>query len=604
MTQNLATPPAPAPRILTRPIDDTVLQLATNEGFSPLQARLIAGRLSAAQVAEAGSVERLIAPSLSQLQRPDGMPDIRRAAERIARAVINKEVVAIASDHDADGVTGQCVVWCWLVRAFGMPPSHVISMATHRLQEGYGLSTRFVSRVLALDPGPTLLISVDQGTSDQAAIEVLRQNGIATIVTDHHGCPASGPPSSAFATVNPTRPDSRYDPTVAGCYVAWILMTQVAAELRAAGHPISSAEDAKSLLDFVGLGTTVDCVSLSSINNRAVVLGGLRRMHTSPREAWKAFQAVMQPDPERRSPWMSSDLSFGAGPRLNARGRVDEAMAGVHALLADKVADARHWVATLNSANEERKDIERGLNAEALRQADVLWKAGQRGLVILLENGHVGIHGITASRVTEAYGLPTICCSPRPDDAQLLSGSCRSIPGINMKAVLDEIHDTVPGLLLKHGGHPGAAGLTLERDRLGEFASLFNAVVARLCATGDVLVGPHLWVDGPWPRTMALRDELLALEPYGRGFPPATFCGDYRVEKTTPMGDGTHLRLTLADARGAQSAIWFGARSLDDAKNGRLHIPRTGSVISRPLFGRYRGMDRVEMQVVRVSGAA
>lgn len=599
MTDSPSTLQLPSPTIRFRHRDSDVEELAKAEGFSALQSALIGGRVSLSQVEAAGSVERLVRPSLSQLQRPTGMPDIHRAAERVAKAVQQGELIAIASDHDADGVTGQCVVWSFLVRVFGVPPHNVLPLTTHRLQEGYGISRHFVTRLLAGARKPSLLITVDQGTSDESQIEQLKKAGVDVIVSDHHGCPMNGPPGSALATVNPTRPDSRYDPTVAGCYVAWLLMTQVASSLRETGWPMSRGEDAKSLLDFVALGTTVDCVSLSSLNNRAVVRAGLRQIATAPREAWRAFSEVIQPDPGRRSPWLSSDLSFMVGPRINARGRVDEAMAGVHALLSETPESAHHWVSELDNANKERKAIEADLNDVAFIQADALNKRGRSGLVILLEQGHVGVHGITASRVVEAFGRPTICCSPRPDDRLLLSGSCRSVPGIDIKDVLDTIQER-HRCLLKHGGHPGAAGLTLERERLSEFAEAFNAEVSRRQSWPGVEFGPIVWVDGAWPRSFTLRSELVDLEPFGRGFPAPLFLGDYGIDKVKEMGDGTHLRLSLSDSRGAQGAVWFGARTKDDVKHGRLALPRVGKVLAKPLFGRYAGMDRCEMQVVRL----
>ncbi|AVQ00269.1 DHH family phosphoesterase (plasmid) [Ahniella affigens] len=598
---NNVQPPSPAIRLRSR--DSQVEALAQEEGFSRFQAALIAGRVGIKEVAAAGSVERLVRPSLSQLERPTGMPDIRQAAERIAKAIHQGELIAIASDHDADGVTGQCVVWSFLVRVFGVPAHNVMPLTTHRLQEGYGVSRHFVARLLGAERIPSLLITVDQGTSDEAQIQQLRNAGVDVIVSDHHGCPAAGPPGSAVATVNPTRADSRYDPTVAGCYVAWLLMTQVASLLREAGWPLSQGEDAKSLLDFVALGTTVDCVSLASVNNRAVVRAGLRQIAAAPRQAWRAFSEVIQPDPGRRSPWLSSDLSFMVGPRINARGRVDEAMAGVHALLSESAESARHWVSELDTANQERKAIEAELNAVAFVQANQLSKLHRVGFVIVLEQGHVGVHGITASRVVEAFGRPTICCSPRPDDPLLLSGSCRSVPGVDIKNLLDTIQER-HSCLVKHGGHPGAAGLTLERTRLAEFADAFNAEVARRQAWPGVELGPVVWVDGPWPRSMTLRSELVDLEPFGRGFPAPIFQGDYAIDKVKEMGDGTHLRLSLSDARGAQGAVWFGARTKDDVKHGRLAVPSAGRVLAKPLFGRYAGMDRCEMQVVRLMPSA
>ncbi|BBI48219.1 hypothetical protein HORIV_06400 [Vreelandella olivaria] len=205
-----------------RPVDEALYARAQAEGLSELQARLLASRLPG----YSGELLPLISPSLRYLAHPEKLADGRRAAERIAQAVTEGEAIGILTDYDVDGITSHVVIRRTLVELFGVPEGKLHSLIGHRIHDGYGISLPLVERTLAQKPFPTLVITADCGSSDEPRIARLKAAGIDVVVSDHHALPIEGPPASAYACVNPTRDDCDYpDKTIAGCMVAWLLMS-------------------------------------------------------------------------------------------------------------------------------------------------------------------------------------------------------------------------------------------------------------------------------------------------------------------------------------------------------------------------------------------
>ncbi|MGO2131763.1 MAG: DHH family phosphoesterase, partial [Halomonas sp.] len=194
-------PDALTPRLEPRSRDAGIEARALAEGLTPLQARVLAGRLEGYD----GELAPLVSPSLRHLVHPEKLRDARRAAERIARAVVDGESIGILTDYDVDGITSHVVIRRTLNELFGVPESRLHSLIGHRINDGYGISLPLVERTLALAPAPSLVVTADCGSSDEPRIARLKTAGIDVVVTDHHALPLEGPPASAYATVNPTR---------------------------------------------------------------------------------------------------------------------------------------------------------------------------------------------------------------------------------------------------------------------------------------------------------------------------------------------------------------------------------------------------------------
>lgn len=572
--------------------DPDVLQQARQLGLPPIAAQVLANRATRAGV----TPDWLLDDSVHSLDPPDGLPDIELAAERIARAVMGREHIALATDADSDGVNACTVLIRALTGHFGHPADRVHPFIGLKLSEGYGLSDSVCTRILSHSPQPTLVITADIGSSDGPRIERLAAAGLDTVVTDHHGIPVDGGPRQALAFVNPQRPDSRYpDPLIAGVMVAWLVLWATRRRLIDCGHLPARPPSLGSLLGWVATGTVADVVSLArSRNNRIVVNAGLPQIAAGEYPCWRALRSSLG-DPAK--PLSSADLAFGIGPRLNAAGRLHDAMAGVQFLLSATDAEATQGAALLNRTNNQRREIEKRLTAEALVQAEAAVAAGQRALTVALADGHAGVHGIVASRLVQNFARPAVCFSSHQEQPGVLTGSCRSIDGLHMLEVLQTIAAQDSSLFLRFGGHAGAAGLSIMGERLDEFTQRFQLEAERRLR-GQQLQ-PRLWVDADVVAEqvdLALVNALAQLGPYGREFSEPLLRGRFDVLTVREMGqDGGHWRLQLAGERRRLEAIWFNAGRRCPVQPGQ-----TARLVFTPELNWWRGESRLQLRVLAV----
>ncbi|MEQ7870552.1 DHHA1 domain-containing protein [Chromohalobacter salexigens] len=541
--------------MLPRPRDEGVYRRAQAAGLSELQARVLAGRLNA----YAGDIAPLVDPSLRYLTHPERLQDARRAAERIAQAVAEGEHIGILTDYDVDGITSHVVILRTLNELFGVPLHKLHSLIGHRIFDGYGISLPLVERTLALSPRPSLVITADCGSSDEPRIARLREAGLDVVVTDHHALPASGPPASAYATVNPTRIDCDYpDPTIAGCMVAWLTMSLTRSVLIEQGVASPSTPKLSPWLSYVALGTVADCVSLGdSPANRAVVSHGLTLINRMEAACWRVMAERLGTD---SVPFDAETLAFQMGPRINARSRLDDPYAALHFMLAADDATARRHLEVLDTDNQSRKAIESDMVERARSLALEALAEGASAIVVFLEDGHAGVQGIVASRLVQAFGRPTLVLTPAAA-AGMLTGSGRSIEGLHLRDALQRAHELAPEALPRFGGHRGAAGVGVPRERLTAFRDAFLTAVEEQLGGRDLF--PYVLTDGalePAQLSLASVDELARLAPYGREFDAPLFEGEFRIEQLRAVGaDGNHLMLELSMGPVSHRAIWFRA---------------------------------------------
>jgi len=292
-----------------------------------------------------------------------------------------------------------------------------------------------------------------------------------------------------------------------------------------------------------------------STNNRAITAYGLKLMNLpSPRPAWQALRQHLK----KSDRFTTADIAFTLGPLTNAAGRIDDAMAGVRFLMSPTVEEASHHLQLLAEANKERREIEASMKELALPIAEREVERGRAGVVVYLENGHPGIHGVVCSRVTEALGRPAACFSPKQGSEEIVTGSLRSIAGVHIRDCLAEIHQKHPDIQIGFGGHEGAAGTHMKRVDLDRFADAFDlAVKSRV--RGRILQ-PFVLVDGGLPVSPSLQvlDEIIQLAPFGREFDVPVFTLDASVDTTKAVGNGAHLQLSVVDRyRRRLPCIWF-----------------------------------------------
>jgi single-stranded-DNA-specific exonuclease len=552
----LARDPTAMPQVTVAQHEtDTALeQRALEYGLSPVAARVLANR----QLEPGVNLEHFLNTPLSALESPDSLADIDASAHRLAAAVIAGETVAIQTDYDTDGLGAHATFLHALQHVFDHPSERLHSIVGNRLTEGYGLTQPVADRILALEPRPAVLVTADNGSSDEDGIAQLADVGIDVLVTDHHLIPNDEPPPSAYACINPQRKDCGYaDKSVAGGMVTWLLLAATRRVLIESGH---LEEDATAslgpLLDYVACSTVADCVSLASINNRAVINHGLKLIASRHRPCWHGMERFFD-----ESGVTAQTIAFQIAPRIHSRTRLADPMAALEFLMAPSREIAEDWALRLDQYNQERKQIESDILDQALAGARTAVEHGYLAVTLFLEKAHPGVQGICSSCIVERYGRPTLLCSPTVNDPNILTGSARAIDRFHFRDALQRVADSKPGLLERYGGHRAAAGVTLRREHFEAFQACLEKAVREQISDDDV--GPRLVTDGELcasELTLRTVDELKALEPFGRGFESPTFEGDFQVIDCKPIGDKTHLRITLLAGGVSVPAVWFRAR--------------------------------------------
>ena len=558
-----------------RSINKTVRDRLLCSNLDPKLCDIIAARPVADDLDKLNNV---VNPKLAMLDSPFLMQDMHKAVKRLIKAIENRELIGIETDHDCDGQTSHAVIFTALTEYFKHPEDKITSYISHRLTEGYGLCEPVAKRILK--DGPTLVITADNGSSDEPRIQKLKKAGIDVIVTDHHALPKEGPPESAYACLNPTRKECQFpDPFIAGCMVAWLFMAATKNTLQEAHKLDKTCPSMAELLDFVAVGTVADCVSLSrSINNRSVIRYGLTKIQQQTRPCWQAILSRLH-----NKRLYAEDLGFKIGPLLNSDGRLANAFGSVSFLLAKNNKDAANWANSLTAQNAERKAIQKTITDSAMIQAKELTKEGMQAISIYLADGHAGVHGISASRIKDTFGRPTVIFSPKQGEVDIITGSCRSIDGVHMQQALCWIDQNHPKLLLTFGGHHGAAGLSIKKTDFKRFSAAFDkAIKAQI---GEMTLGPFLLSDGLLEShyfNLNTVDLLRQLDPYGREFEKPLFEAEVTLVNFRLLGESEqHVKMRIALESGELvDAIWFNATGgiLGDFEfklKDRLHIAFT-----------------------------
>jgi len=460
---------------------------------------------------------------------------IQRAAEILQKAIADNLCIMIVGDFDADGATSTALT---VLALRSMGGRNVKYLVPNRFDDGYGLSPEVVEQAAAR--GAQLIVTVDNGISSHAGVSLAHEKGIAVVITDHH-LPGETLPD-AEAIVNPNLPDCEFPSrSLAGVGVAFYLMLALRATLRDSGA--ETLPNLAGLLDLVALGTVADVVPLDA-NNRILVWQGLSRIRAGQcRVGIKALLEIANRDARQLA---ASDLGFALGPRLNAAGRLDDMSVGVALLLSEDISQARMLANELDALNQTRKEIEQGMQTEALALCDALERSNEAlplGIAMYHPEWHQGVVGILASRLKERFHRPVIAFAPSGDGT--LKGSGRSISGLHMRDALERLDTLNPGLMLKFGGHAMAAGLSLEASKFDEFRQRFGDLVGEWLDE-ESLQGV-VWSDGELMAqelTLPTAELLREAGPWGQAFPEPQFDGKFKLIQQRLVGE-RHLKVMI-----------------------------------------------------------
>lgn len=503
---------------------DIVCYLEQELHISPIMARVLANR----GITDAAQGRRFISSSDADFHDPYKMKGMEKAVQRIARALEQHERIVIYGDYDVDGMTSVSLLYHVLRRLGGAPDFYI----PDRQDEGYGPNEKAFRRLL--DRGTELLITVDCGI---AAYDVIAsfQGLMDIIVTDHHEPPDVLPP--AYVILNPKQRDDTYPyRQLAGVGVAY--------KLAQALWQYCRHEPLCEYSDLAALGTVADLVPLTG-ENRLLVQKGLSWMKQGHNPGIQALFYAAGLTLEQAS---SGRISYMIAPRLNAAGRLGSAGDGVRLLLAEEEKEAQPAALLLDSLNQERQRMEQMIAQTAAAQIEARHEEKNGVIVASGEGWHVGVIGIAASRLVETYYRPSLVIGVQDGIGK---GSCRSIAGFNMYEALTYAGD----LLLQFGGHPMAAGFSIEADKIDDLRARLNEYAAQHMGEEDYI--PVEAVDMEMfgrDVTLPLIEELQQLEPYGMGNSrPVFMMRQVQINDIRLIGkDKQHVRVSVTAKDGTK----------------------------------------------------
>lgn len=492
-------------------------------------------------VEDASQLER----SAKALLHYNQLQGVEQAVNLLTQAITQQQKIIIVGDFDADGATSTAL--CMLaLQAMGSVKHNYL--VPNRFNFGYGLSPEIVQ--VAAQQQADVIMTVDNGIACFAGVEKAKSLGITVVITDHHLAAETLP--IADAIVNPNQPGCGFlSKNLAGVGVAFYLMLALRAKLKSDNWFVLKQipePNLADLLDIVALGTVADVVPLDD-NNRILVHQGLQRIRSN--KCRPGIQAILEVAGRDSSRLVATDLGFVVGPRLNAAGRLDDMSLGIECLITDSPERARQIAVQLDSLNRERREIEGSMQQEAVKALDNLnfgTDVLPYALVLYQADYHQGVIGILAGRMKDKYFRPTIAFAHQDDDT--LKGSARSIPGLHIRDLLEEVNNRYPGIIAKFGGHAMAAGLSLPLKNLSAFEQVFQQI-AEENLKGKPLAG-ELISDGELQDhdfSLAFAQCLKEAGPWGQGFPEPLFDGEFQLMDQRLVG-AKHLKMVVKHASG------------------------------------------------------
>lgn len=554
--------------IRTRTYSTSQVTQLTSAGMHPLLAQLL--------VARGVSAQHEVDSGLKHLIPPDQLLNSNWMAQQLVECITQQRKILVVGDYDADGATATAVA----VKGLRGMGAQVDFLVPNRFEYGYGLTPEIVN--LAQQFSPEVILTVDNGIASVDGVARANALGIQVLITDHH-LPADVTPEAA-CIVNPNQRGCDFPSKhLAGVGVMFYVLLALRAELIAQGQMDASQPYALAeLLDLVALGTVADLVKLDR-NNRILVEQGLRRIRAGA--CCSGILAILQCAGRDSRKVTAQDLGFYVGPRLNAAGRLDDMTLGIRCLLAESMHEAMPYAQQLQALNVERRQIEAGMQQEALADLEEVTVADRFTLSIYQPEWHQGVIGILASRIKEQYHRPVIAFASAGDG--LLKGSGRSIPGLHLRDALDYVTKQHPTLIIKFGGHAMAAGLTICEADFQLFQQAFETAVRSYITIEDLQEA--IETDGALTTDDITLEtaSLLEKQVWGQGFPPPMFYDQFRVVSQRVLGE-KHLKLQLQKGEWRYEAIYFNQATL---------LPEQVHAVYQLQVNDYQGQQQVQLQL-------
>ncbi len=544
--------------------EDIVQDIAAKFGISEVLARILVNR----EITKEENVKVFLEPTRNDFYDPLLLPDMKKAVDRIIKAIETKEKVVIFGDYDVDGITSVTVLKKFL-KERGLETGYYIP---NRLEEGYGLNQNAIEKIK--EEKYTLMITVDCGISSINEIEECNKLGIQTIITDHHEQAEKIP--KAYAVVDAKRKDNQYPfRELAGVGVVFKLIQAISKEL--------GLEDKEYLkyLDIVAIGTISDIVPLVD-ENRVIAKLGLRLVEMTKNIGLKELINTLG-----YSKIDSNTISFGVAPRINACGRMGHQEEALKLFLTNNIVEAKDITRNLNKYNTERQEKEKEILRQALEELENEDLENKSTIVLGGDNWYHGVIGIVASKITESFFKPTILIDFEDEEGK---GSGRSIPGFDLHEALNYSSKH----LEKFGGHAMAVGLTIKKEEFENFKSKFEEI-AKIKNVKQIQ--PIIKIDSQITRkdfNFETIKEIKKLEPFGeKNERPKFLYKNLKINSIRALSEGKHLKLTLKDDNFMIDAIGFNLGNLAS----EFLIGDKVDVVGTLEENNYNGMEKIQINI-------
>lgn len=516
-------------------------KIGSEFGIDPVIARLIRNR----DIQDMKEIRSYLYGTLAEIPSPWKMKDMERAVQILQKKITQKKKIRIIGDYDIDGVTATCI----LLKGLKRLNANVDTYIPDRVKDGYGMHEQLIDK--ALEDGIDTILTCDNGIAAAAEIEYAKKEGLTVIVTDHHDIPFRDTEDGriwiipkADAVVNPKQNDCLYpNKNICGAVVAWKLIWALYERLGI------DSDEIWDFLELAAIATVGDVMDLQG-ENRIIVKEGLKKLSSTSFEGLKALICVNNLEGAEITAY---HVGFVIGPCINASGRLDTAARSLELLLADNMEDAMKLADDLYDLNQSRKAMTEQGKEQAIQSIEESNLGKDRVLVVYLPDCHESLAGIIAGRIREAYNKPVFVLTKGADGVK---GSGRSIEAYSMYEELVKCSD----LLTQFGGHPMAAGLSMEEKNI----ELFRRRLNDNCTLTEQDLIPKIMIDVPMPisyLSKKLTEQLKVLEPFGKGNSKPLFAQkNLRAVGIRVLGRNRNVaKMLLIDENGIKmDAVYFG----------------------------------------------
>lgn len=516
-------------------------KIGSEFGIDPVIARLIRNR----DIQDMKEIRSYLYGTLAEIPSPWKMKDMERAVQILQKKITQKKKIRIMGDYDIDGVTATCI----LLKGLKRLNANVDTYIPDRVKDGYGMHEQLIDK--ALEDGIDTILTCDNGIAAAAEIEYAKKEGLTVIVTDHHDIPFRDTEDGriwiipkADAVVNPKQNDCLYpNKNICGAVVAWKLIWALYERLGI------DSDEIWDFLELAAIATVGDVMDLQG-ENRIIVKEGLKKLSSTSFEGLKALICVNNLEGAEITAY---HVGFVIGPCINASGRLDTAARSLELLLADNMEDAMKLADDLYDLNQSRKAMTEQGKEQAIQSIEENNLGKDRVLVVYLPDCHESLAGIIAGRIREAYNKPVFVLTKGSDGVK---GSGRSIEAYSMYEELVKCSD----LLMQFGGHPMAAGLSMEEKNV----ELFRRRLNDNCTLTEQDLIPKIMIDVPMPisyLSKKLTEQLKVLEPFGKGNSKPLFAQkNLRAVGIRVFGRNRNVaKMLLIDENGIKmDAVYFG----------------------------------------------